>query len=37
MRYTPRPIIDATLELGMGDGEGGLQCSEVITLTGEPL
>ena len=29
--------IDATLELGMGDGEGGIQCSEVITLNGEAL
>jgi hypothetical protein len=29
--------IDATLELGLGDGEGGMQCTEVFTLDGEEL
>lgn len=27
--------IEATLELSLGDGEGGTQCSEVFALTGE--
>jgi hypothetical protein len=29
--------IEATLELGLGDAEGGIQCTEVITLNGEAL
>ena len=29
--------IDATLELGLGDGGGGIQCTEVFTLDGEEL
>jgi hypothetical protein len=27
--------IEASLELGLGDGEGSLQCSEVFSLEGE--
>lgn len=29
--------IGATLEMGLGDGEGGMQCAEVFTLDGEEL
>ena len=29
--------IDATLELGMGDGEGGIQCTEALSLVGQPI